>query len=116
MPLFWKEIELDRITRGGIYYDLSVSPFKFVDNEVTYVFSSQKNLNRFTNLVLEHRIKISKSLTNRFNTKIYLRAISDIVLYKNIEKRGFLIKLENGGEVRCQESVAVDSDNLILID
>lgn len=107
---------MDIVTRGGIYYDLSVSPFKFEDNGVIYVFSSQKNLIRFTDLILENRTKISKSLSKRFNTKIYLKAICDIVLYKNIEKRGFLIKLEEGGEIKCQENVGVDSDNLILID
>ena len=99
---------MTKLSRGGVAYDLNLSPFKVeVDYEgekVTFKFSSELNVKRFEDKVKEHRETIKTSLSNRFNMGIDIPVISDIVLYTKVEKRGFLI-LMNEEEYKCQNII-----------
>lgn len=84
-----------KLTRGGVIYDLKLSPFKhdvkYGDEGYTYYFSSELNRKKFIARLEDHRDKVNTSLSNRFNIYLELNLIADIKLYENIEKRGFLI-------------------------
>lgn len=99
---------MTKLSRGGVAYDLSLSPFRvklnYGEDKITFKFSSELNVGRFENKIKEHRETINKSLSNRFNIGIDIPVISDIVLYSKIEKRGFLV-LINGEEYKCQNII-----------
>ena len=84
-----------KLTRSNVAHDLNISPHKlkisYSQDDVTYVFSSEYNLNRFVAKAAEHRKQINQSLSNRFNINIKNDLLSDLKLYTIVEKRGFLI-------------------------
>lgn len=87
------------ITRNGICYDLSVSEYRTTVNQLTYVFSSQLHLDKFMERLEDNRKVINKSLTKRFKLPVDVSTLADMVLYKKIETRGFLIVTNEGQEL-----------------
>ena len=79
------------ISRNGVVYDLEKSPFIYLENGMKYVFSSQLHLDKFKARKKENRDIINYSLTKRFKLNCDVSLIADIVLYRKIETRGFLI-------------------------
>jgi YHS domain-containing protein len=92
------------ITKNGVYYDLTKSTYTYKDGGLTYVFSSKLHLDKFKKKLKENRDIINYSLSKRFNVNVKVSQLADIVLYKKIETRGFLIYTVEGKEI-CQESV-----------
>lgn len=101
-----------RLSRGGICYDLAETPFKAEINSLSYHFSSELNLKKFIVKRDEHREKIKESLSKRFGFTVKNDILSDIVLYKSIEKRGFLI-VENGVQLKCLNHITLDGTMMI---
>ena len=91
-------------SRKGIFYDLSISEYRLPVNGITYVFSSQLHLNKFKERLKENRKAISQSLSNRFNIHIDLSTLADLVLYRKIETRGFLIVVKEDN-VECLNDI-----------
>ena len=87
------------ITRNGVCYDLKKSTFKTTINGLTFVFSSRLHLDKFKKKVRENRDIVNYSLTRRFNVDVDVSQLADIVLYKKIETRGFLIVTNEGKEL-----------------
>lgn len=92
------------ISRNGVCYDLARSSYKTTVNGLTFVFSSKLHLDKFKNKLKENRDIVNYSLTRRFNLCVDVSQLADIVLYKKIETRGFLIVSNEGYEL-CQESL-----------
>ena len=88
------------ISRNGIYYDLTNSHYRVKINGITYVFSSKLHKDKFIKRLEKNRKEINESLSNRFNIKLEIDILADLVLYTRIEKRGFLI-LNDKGEILC---------------
>ena len=88
------------LTRYGVAYDLKKSPYRveieYTNDKVVFVFSSKLYSEKFLSKLEGNRAKINSSLSNRFGFEIVNDKLSDIKLYSDIEKRGFLIIL---GEV-----------------
>lgn len=101
------------ISRNGVYYDLNLSNYRVTINDITFVFSSQKHLDKFNKRLRGHRDIINTSLTNRFNFDIDVSVISDIVLYRKIETRGFLLLDKNGVKL-CQENIRYIGEKKII--
>lgn len=93
------------ISRNGVYYDLSKSDYKYSVNGITFVFSSLLHLQKFKKKYKENRIKINSSLTNRFGMYVDVSALADMVLYKKIETRGFLVVCDEGYEIWEKEHI-----------
>jgi len=105
------------MTRNGIEYNLAITPYRFTSNYgFTFCFSSQNHLSKFIEMKREHRTKINVSLTNRFGFGIRLNEIADIVLYKKIENRGFLIQLAGGNEITCLDNITLSGVTKIKLD
>lgn len=86
------------LTKNGICYNLSVSPYRYTVDYITFVFSSKSHLNKFKSKIQENRENINFSLSNRFNVYIDVAELSDVILYRKIETRGFLI-IKEGEEL-----------------
>lgn len=98
------------MTRGGVEYNLNVSPYKYTtDNGVTFVFSSKYHLDSFINRQQENRNKLNDSLSNRFNYYVEFNLLADCVLYRQIEQRGFLI-LKDGEKYQCQNTIKLGGE------
>ena len=92
------------LSRNGIYYDLSQSTYRVKINGLTFVFSSKVHASKFKKRLQENRDIINYSLSKRFNYKVDMSALADIVLYKKIETRGFLI-VDSNGETLCPKTI-----------
>lgn len=97
--------------RTGVYYDLKESThlerIDYVNTTIIYVFSSELYRSKFAEKVKSNRETINNSLTKRFDLKVNVNMLADIVLYKKIEKRGFYL-LINGESVECQSNIVLD--------
>lgn len=95
------------MTRGGIEYNFSVSPFTVETEKYTFVFSSQLHADKFREGLEENRQRINESLSNRFNIYIHAEEIADFILYSMIERRGYLIRDHEGGVIKCQNEIHI---------
>ena len=94
------------LTRGGkIAYDFNCSPYRLYVDGLWYIFSSENHVKKFKERVDKSREKISTSLSNRFNIFVQCNGIADIMLYREIEKRGFLIITAEGERITCLNKV-----------
>lgn len=84
------------ITKNGICYNLQKSPYKTECENVTFVFSSELHKTKFEKQRKAHRKKINESLTKRFGISVDVSLLADVVLYKRIETRGFLLESKEG--------------------
>lgn len=80
------------------------STFRVTDNGLTYVFSSKLHLQKFKNKLRENRDIINYSLSKRFNFPVDVSQLADLVLYRKIETRGFLILTSEGKQI-CQNNI-----------
>lgn len=108
-----------KLTRDGIAYDLTTSPYVHtitysVKDKITFVFSSEYYRTNFIKKYEDNRRAINESLSNRFGFTIKHNVLSDLKLYTKIEKRGFLIFC-NGVSVECPDNIILDGNNLIMM-
>lgn len=101
------------MTRNGIEYNLSISPYTVEKNGLTFYFSSKRNLKTFEDTLTEYVNLECEKLSKKFKLKISaytygsLVNILSIVLYKRIEKRGFLVL-----NTESPESINIDQNTI----
>ena len=100
------------ISRNGVYYDLNLSNFRFKSGNLIFVFSSKLHLENFKKKYKENRDIINYSLSKRFKCKVDVSQLADVVLYRKIEKRGFLIVTIEGKQI-CQNNITFDGLEVI---
>ena len=93
-------------TRNGIIYDLSKSHYFVELNGVVDVFSSMLSVRKFKERYGCHRADLSKRFNYHFGVESVIFTLSDLILYKSIEKRGCLIKI--GGEDICHPIIKLN--------
>lgn len=88
-------------TKRGIYHNLKESKYVVSNTEIMLFFSGQLYLNNFIKKVEENRVRYRR----QFEAGSHLNSdtLADIILYTEIEKRGFRVVLR-GLEITCQES------------
>lgn len=101
------------ISRRGVVYDLTISPYRCTVDGLTFVFTSQLHLDKFKHKVKENRDIINYSLSKRFNINVDVSQLADVVLYRKIETRGFLIVTDEGKEI-CQNRITYVGGEVIL--
>lgn len=99
------------ITRNGVCYNLKKSPYRMEDESLTFVFSSALHMEKFEKQRKAHRKKINESLTKRFGLAVDVSVLADVVLYKRIETRGFLIVCKEGN-ITCVNDITCASMTL----
>lgn len=107
------------LTRNGIAYDLTKSPYQVVvtygkDDSIIYTFSSEYYKQNFMKKLEDNRELINNSLSKRFGFRIVNNKIGDLKLYKSIEKRGFLIETEDS-KVECLSNITLDGLRLTSV-
>lgn len=101
------------LTRNGVCYDLTKSPYRITQKGVTFVFSSQPHLMKFESRLKTNRDTVNYSLTKRFGFSVDVSTLADVVLYKKIETRGFLIEVEEV-EYKCLKSLKLGGVKVTL--
>lgn len=85
-------------TKNGVELNLQESDYKFEFCHAVFYFSSEFNLQRYKNSVIQFVEMEQAKIINRYKVKAELRLYLAISLYKKIEKRGFRV-LYRGQEV-----------------
>ncbi len=84
-----------QLTRANIAYDLTISPhrltLKYDNSNIEYVFSSALYRTKFLQRLEDNRSEVNNLFTKKIGIDTNFNLLADIRLYKNIEKRGFLI-------------------------
>lgn len=107
----------NQLTRSGIAYNLDISPHKHIikynDQEVEYIFSSDRYKQIFLRKLEDNRKTYNQTLSKRFKFDIVNtnNILCDIKLYSITEKRGFLIKTKEES-YRCLSTIKLDGMNL----
>ena len=104
-------------TRNGIYYDLTKSTYNYVDKEtkLIYSFSSDLHLCKFEERKSRHRKEFNLKFGVRFKVDINFKTLPDLILYRRLETRGFLI-LDERGQPICQENLILGGEKVMLKD
>lgn len=107
----------DYVTRSMVYHnglDESIHRIEVEyseDTKLIFVFSSELYKNIFTKNIDSNREKINAVLSKRYGFNIKNNIIADIKLYKEKEKRGFLII--GNREYRCLNDIQLNGQKLI---
>lgn len=92
------------LTRGAkICYNLAKTPYKANIENLCFCFSSEKHLQKFKERIKENRDYINRSLSRRFGVEIRVDCLADILLYRKIETRGFLLYDDKGAKITWQK-------------
>jgi hypothetical protein len=102
-------------TRNGVYYDLTKSTYKFKvpDTNITFVFSSDLRMMKFEDQYLKNRDEHNIKQKARFGFTVDEKTKPDIVLYKRIEKVGFLV-INEWGRKLCLENLILTGETATL--
>jgi len=102
-------------TRNGIYHDLHLSSYCFLvcDTHLVFIFSSDLHLTKFEEQYEIHRKEFNVKLNSRYRVNVNFKAYADILLYKKIENRGFLI-VNEGGQKLCLENLQLNGEKVTL--
>lgn len=109
---------MSSLTKSKIAYDLNISPHKYKKQykngeEITFVFSSNLYLKKFSEAAAANREKINASLSNRFGFSTVNNLLCDLKLYITIEKRGFLI-YKGQVKIECLNDITLDGSKMIV--
>jgi hypothetical protein len=95
------------ITKNGVCYNLTLSPFIFQTGDIKLVFSSKTHKDKFKDKQEEHRDILRDKLTKKFGVTVDINLLADIVLYADIETRGFLI-FDKEGNALCKNDIILN--------
>lgn len=87
MPVFVKA------TRRGVYYDLAASPYKVHHMGFTFKFSSKSHQEKFKLRLPAQEDEFSRRMFARWGLRISRSVIPALILYRQIETRGFRLTL-----------------------
>lgn len=99
------------MTRRGIEYNLTVSPYKSYFKTLTFYFSSQIYRNKFESQIDDFRKRMEHQFEDKYGMKIKVPFLAELVLYSQIEKRGFYITIE-GNEYKCLNEVKLNGNQV----
>ena len=86
---------MPNLTKSGVCYELSESPFKVSHGVFTYYFSSYTHMLKFKRKMVERIDWLNDSFSKRFKVKVVAPELAMLQLYMQIEKRGFHVRRLN---------------------
>ncbi len=78
-------------TRGGVFYNLQESDFKYKIGDYEFKFSSELYKNKFITGLNEFVEVENSKINSKYQLKGDFREYLTIIFYKKVEKRGFYI-------------------------
>lgn len=104
------------LTRRGIEYDLEKSPYRVKSQHLIFHFSSELYRSKFVDECKDYIQFISESLYKRFKFLVRFDELALLVLYRNIEKRGFYVIIKDTKEViTCPEQVKLSGTKVMRL-
>lgn len=82
------------LTRSGVCYNLSESPFVSSKEGWLFYFSSHTHLLKFEREADKRMEWLTDSLSQRFHVLVKANMLALIQLYMQVEKRGFMIVID----------------------
>ena len=101
------------ISKNGVCYDLTKSPYMYEWRGMVYFFSSVKHKEKFVDNVRMKEEWVDDSLSRRFKCRVHLPILADIQLYTQVETRGFYIQ-SKCNEYENASSVYVEANMLLM--
>ncbi len=98
------------ISRNGVCYDLTATPYTYEWRDITYHFSSESHRRKFVDNVRAKEMWLNDSLSRRFKCTVDLPIVADIQLYTQVETRGFYIVTNDACEYTNPAQVYVSAD------
>ena len=89
--------DMNELSRNGVCYEVERSPYVLTVGAVTYYFSSAVHLRKFAQQFKAHREEINVKARKRFRVTCDFSAAADLLLYSEIESRGFFVKIGGDG-------------------
>lgn len=84
------------LTKYGVCYDLSESPFACSTAHFEYRFSSAKHMQKFADNLQARKDWLNDSLSRRFHVSVEVDILAELQLYMQTETRGFHVTDERG--------------------
>ena len=95
--------------QAKIFYNILETDFKFQTSTHIFYFSSLYYENKFRERYIRNREELKYKLSSRYNIDFNIIEYFDVILYSNIEKRGFYILSLGDREVcRCLKNLRLD--------
>ena len=90
---------MSNLSRSGVSYNLTTSPFNSYRRGYTFYFSSMAHLLKFESQAQAKEEWLSDSMSNRFHFMVDCSILALFQLYLKIEGRGFYVIRESDGRV-----------------
>lgn len=87
------------VTRNGVCYDLSSSPYVSEVGDYALRFSSLPHLKKFERDLEKTRLWLSDSLSRRFHMTVDASLLAMLNLYRQVETRGYYVTDVWSGDV-----------------
>lgn len=105
------------LTKNGVCYELTNSPFYSHYKGMAFYFSSIKHKDAFDSKVQVRVPWLNDSISRRFKFSVNMEWVAVIQLYRQVETRGFLIiDYVKGVTYRCLDEIVLDGLHLKLKD
>ena len=95
-----------KLTKNGVAYDLSDSPYMYKRHGIEFHFSSWKHRIKFIQNVQKREEWLCDSLSRRFHVSFDAKLLACFQLYAMVETRGCFIVFEDGRIVKCLEDLS----------
>lgn len=108
-------------SKNGVYYDLFTSPWRVTRYGLTFCFSSQCHYDRFLREVDARETRMTETMSHRVGCLVDMRLAACVQLYRQVEQRGFLMRIPDGLFVDTQgdgrfEEVWITCPDLLGLD
>ena len=90
-------------TRNGIEYNFKESVYHVTVDDLTFIFSSKLHVKKFRERYPDNRIAFQEKLSQRWGITCNVNTFADILLYQEVEKRGFLLRNQFGQFIDYEE-------------
>lgn len=85
-----------KLTRNGVCYNLSETPFHAEVDGYDFAFSSRVHLESFVKKAKVKKDWLNDSLSRRFHVKVKSEELALVQLYHQVETRGFRVVSPSG--------------------
>lgn len=96
-------------TVNGVYLDINESDYIYELDGVAYYFSSEFNLNRFKDKVIDYVNNETMKLKNKYRVNCNFDLFFQIAFYKKIEKRGYKVVELSDNRVITKETTILNT-------